>query len=51
MSSAEFITDFELNLPYWRLPIFIVGIFKLGTSIIPLEELPITKLEYLIKLR
>ena len=45
------ITDAAFTLPSCLLPILIVGTPKLGASIIPLEEFPIIKFEYLIKLR
>ena len=41
------ITDLDLTLPFCLSPIFIVIVFKLGASIIPLEEFPIIKSECL----
>ena len=37
----QLITDLDLTLPFCLSPIFIVIVFKLGASIIPLEEFPI----------
>ena len=39
MSGLQSITLSALTLPFWRSPIFIVAILKLGASIKPLDEL------------
>ena len=46
----QLIIFFEIIRPFCRSPKFIVGILNVGVSMIPLDELPITKSKYLRQL-
>ena len=47
----QFIVLFALSLPSCLSPILIVGILKLGASMIPDEEFPITNSQFFNRLR